>query len=107
MVWLLLAGAIVAEVVATINLRASDGFSRPLPSVVVLVGYAAAFTLLSLVLKRGMPIGIAYAVWSAVGVSLIALIGVVFLKEHLNWVQIAGLVTIVVGVAALELGGTH
>ena len=107
MVWVLLGVAILVEVAATISLRFSDGFTRPLPSAVVVVGYLSAFYLLSQVLKRGMPVGIAYAVWSALGVALIALVGALFLGEGLTWVQVAGLALVIAGVAALEFGGAH
>ncbi|WP_214405217.1 DMT family transporter [Pseudonocardia lacus] len=107
MVWVLLAGAIAAEVTATISLRLSEGFSRPLPSVIVVVGYVTAFWLLSLVLQRGMAIGVAYAVWAAAGVALVALVGALFLGETLTPVQIGGLVAVIGGVVALELGAAH
>jgi small multidrug resistance pump len=73
MTYLYLAFAIVAEVVATTFLKLSDGFSRPLPSAVTVVGYALAFYFLSLTL-RSLPTGLVYAVWSGVGVVLIATI---------------------------------
>jgi small multidrug resistance pump len=107
MVWVILLGAILSEVTATIALRLSDGFSKLVPSVVVAVGYLTAFTLLSQALKRGMPVGIAYGIWAAAGVALVAVIGVLFLRETLTWVQVAGLVLVIAGVAALELGAAH
>jgi small multidrug resistance pump len=107
MTWLLLAGAIAAEVTATISLRFSEGFSKPLPSVLVVVGYGVAFWLLSVILQRGMAIGVVYAVWAAAGVALVALIGVAFLGETLTPVQIGGLLAVIGGVAALELGAAH
>jgi small multidrug resistance pump len=107
MAWLLLTAAIVAEVTGTVALRLSDGFSRLVPSVVVAVGYVTAFVLLSLVLQRGMPIGVAYGVWAAAGVALIAIIGAVFLGDHLTWLQGAGIVLVACGVLALEFGGAH
>jgi small multidrug resistance pump len=107
MVWLLLAGAIVSEVIGTISLRLSEGFSKPIPSVVVVVGYVVSFVLLAQVLQRGMAVGVAYAVWSAVGVTLVALFGAAFLGESLTPVQIAGMVAVIGGVVALELGAAH
>lgn len=107
MVLLLLAMAIVAEVAGTIGLRLSDGFSKLVPSVVVVVGYLTAIVLLSEVLRRGMAVGVAYAIWAAVGVALVALIGAAFLDEPLTWVQVAGLVAVIGGVVALEAGGAH
>ena len=104
MVWVLLAGAILSEVAGTIALRLSNGFSRWVPSVVVVVGYLLSFVLLAQVLKRGMPVGVAYGIWAAVGVSLVALIGAAFLGESLTWIQVGGLVLVIVGVAAVESG---
>ena len=107
MVWILLGAAILSEVTATIALRISDGFSKLVPSVIVVVGYLVAFGLLSQVLKRGMPVGVAYGVWSAIGVALVALIGAAFLGDSLTWIQVGGLALVIAGVAALELGARH
>lgn len=107
MTYVLLIGAILSEVTATVSLRLSEGFSKILPSIVVVVGYLSAFTLLSLVLKRGMSIGIAYGIWAATGVALVALIGAAFLGDGLTGVQIGGLVLVAAGVVALEAGGAH
>jgi small multidrug resistance pump len=106
MVWLMLAGAILSEVTATIMLKLSDGLSRWLPSTVVLLGYVVSFVLLAQVLKRGLAVGVAYAIWAAVGVSLVALFGVVFLGESLTWVQVLGLALVIAGVVAVESGTT-
>ncbi|MGO4299288.1 DMT family transporter [Leifsonia sp. RAF41] len=73
----------------------------------LVVGYVASFFALSLALGRGVPLGIAYAIWSAVGVAAIAIISWVFFKESLTWVQIAGLVLVIGGVGLLELGACH
>ena len=102
--WLWLAVAIVAEVSGTVALRFSDGFSRLWPSVIVVIGYGVAFYSLSRALSAGISIGVAYGIWSAAGVSIIAIIGALFLSEPLSWVQIAGIVLVVAGVLALELG---
>ncbi|MER5772066.1 multidrug efflux SMR transporter [Streptomyces sp. NPDC001985] len=107
MTWLILMGAIAAEVTATVSLRMSDGFSKLVPTVLVVAGYVTAFTLLAVVLKRGMAMGTAYGIWAAAGVALVALIGAVFLGESLTWVQIGGLALVVGGVVALEAGGAH
>ncbi len=104
MTYLLLAGAILLEVMGTISLRLSDGLSRPVPTVLVAVGYLSAFVLLAQVLARGLPVGVAYAIWAGAGVALVALIGAAFLGEGLTWVQAGGLVLVIAGVAALELG---
>ncbi len=104
MTYLLLAGAILLEVMGTIALRLSDGLSRAVPTVLVAVGYVSAFALLAQVLARGLPVGVAYAIWAGAGVALVALIGAAFLGETLGWVQVAGLALVIAGVAALELG---
>jgi small multidrug resistance pump len=102
--YLLLAGAIVSEVSATISLRLSQGFSKLVPSIVVCIGYPVAFAFLAFVLKRGLPVAVAYAVWSAVGVTAVAIISVLWLGDHLSKLQIGGLAFIVIGVVALEAG---
>lgn len=107
MPWLWLAGAIIAEVIATTSLKLSEGFSRPLPSVVVVVGYVGAFLMLSQSLTRGMNLGVAYGVWAAVGIALVAVIGTLLFGESLTWVQVGGIALIIAGVMALELGGRH
>ncbi len=87
--WLHLAIAIVAEVIATSALKAAAGFTRPLPSLVVVAGYGLAFYFLSLTL-RVIPMGVAYAVWSAVGIALVSL-GKDWLargKRFFRWVRI-------------------
>ncbi len=99
---LYLAGAIVAEVVATSALKASDGFTRTGPSLVVMIGYGVAFYLLSLTLKT-VPVGLAYAVWSGVGVVLIALIGWLVLKQPLDAAAMIGIALIVAGVLVIQL----
>jgi small multidrug resistance pump len=102
----MLSGAIVAEVFATVALKVSDGFSRWVPSGIVVVGYLLSFYLLARILARGMNLGVVYAVWSAAGVALIVLVDVLFFDERLSAVQVGGLFLVVLGVAALELGGT-
>jgi small multidrug resistance pump len=107
MPWLLLAGAILSEVVATTFLKLSEGFTRLVPSIVVVLGYGVAFTLLSQALARGMGIGVAYGVWAAAGVALVAVVGAVFLGESLTWIQVGGIALVIAGVLALELGARH
>lgn len=100
--YFLLGIAIVAEVIATSALKASEGFSRLGPSLLVVAGYGVAFYCLSLVMKT-IPIGIAYAIWSGVGVSLIALIGWLVLKQPLDLAAVIGIALIVSGVVVLQL----
>ncbi|MCC3314429.1 DMT family transporter [Nocardia africana] len=107
MMFLFLGLAIVTEVSATVSLKLSEGFTKLVPSIVVVVGYLAAFVFLSQALKRGMSVGVAYGVWSAIGVALVATIGVLFLDEPLSVVQIGGVALLIAGVLALELGGAH
>jgi small multidrug resistance pump len=107
MPWLFLAGAIVVEVAATTALKLSEGFTRLIPSIVVVVGYISAFGLLSQALVRGMQIGVAYGVWSAVGVALVATVGTLFLGESMTWTQVGGIALVIAGVLALELGAQH
>ena len=99
---LYLAGAIAAEVVATSALKASEGFTRTGPSLVVAIGYGIAFYLLSLTLKT-IPVGLAYAIWSGVGVVLIALIGWLVLKQPLDAAGMVGIGLIVAGVLVIQL----
>ncbi|MBP2367511.1 DMT family transporter [Pseudonocardia parietis] len=107
MAYLLLAGAIVLEVMATINLRLSEGFTRLVPSVLVVIGYLGAFGLLSQVLAAGVPVGVAYGIWAAAGVALVAIIGAVLLGDTLTPVQFGGIALVVAGVLTLELGAAH
>lgn len=107
MLYVYLAAAIIGEIAATVSLKLSEGFSKLWPSLVVVVGYAIAFTALSRALKLGMPVGVAYAVWSAIGVAAVALIGWKFLGETLNPTMVIGLALIIGGVVTLELGRTH
>jgi small multidrug resistance pump len=99
--YLYLAIAIVAEVIGTSALKAAEGFTRPLPSLVVVVGYGAAFYFLSLALKT-IPVGIAYAIWSGVGVALITLIGWVVFRQRLDAAALAGVTLIVAGVVVIQ-----
>ena len=94
--------AIIAEVIATSALKVSDGFTRLLPSIVVVAGYGSAFYFLSLVLKS-MPIGVAYAIWSGVGVALITIIGAVFFKQTLDAPAIGGITLIICGVVMINV----
>lgn len=104
--WTYLILAILAEVIGSTGLKASQGFSKLLPSSVVVVGYASAFYFLSLALKT-VPLNIAYAVWSGLGTALIALLGVVFLRESINFPMALGIVLIVAGVALLQVFGVR
>ncbi|WP_119459872.1 SMR family transporter [Rhodospirillaceae bacterium SYSU D60014] len=107
MAYLFLFGAILSEVVGAIATRFSAGFTRPVPTVIAVVGVVGAYYLLSLVLARGIGIGVAYGIWAALGVALVAVIGAVFLGDKLSGIQVAGVVLVIAGVLSLELGGEH
>jgi small multidrug resistance pump len=100
--WVFLSIAIVSEAVATSALKASEGFTRLWPSVIVTVGYVSAFYFLSLTLKT-IPIGVAYAIWSGVGVALIALIAWLFFGQALDTPALIGLALIIAGVVVLNV----
>lgn len=100
--WLLLLLAIVCEVIATSSLRATNGFTRLVPVVVVIVGYICSFYLVSLTLKA-IPVGVAYAVWSGVGTILIVLIAWLFMGQKLSLPALGGILLIVAGVVILNL----
>jgi small multidrug resistance pump len=104
--WLILIAAIVAEVIGTTSLKLSEGFTRWLPSLIVVLGYVLAFYLLALALKR-IEVSVAYAIWSGLGTALIAIIGILFFKETLNAMKVFSLLLIIAGVVGLQLGGSH
>jgi small multidrug resistance pump len=100
----LLAGAIAAEVAGTTALKYSEGFTRLWPSLVTLLGYLLAFSLLAQTLKT-LSIGTAYAIWSGTGTAAIAVIGMLFLGESLGLAKVFGIVLVIAGVILLNLGG--
>lgn len=100
--WIYLALAISAEIIATSALKLSDGFSRLWPSSFAAAGYAIAFYFLALTL-RTIPVGIAYAIWSGVGIVAIAIIGTVWFHQHLNIASMIGIGLIVAGVIILQV----
>ncbi|MGW1230575.1 DMT family transporter [Streptomyces sp. NPDC001478] len=102
--FVMVAGAIVSEVIATLSLRASHGLSRPWPTVVVVLGYAAAFVLLAQALKS-LDVGPVYAVWSGLGTVGALVGGVLLFDEQLRTATVAGAGLIVLGVAVMYLGG--
>lgn len=100
--WVYLSIAIVAEVVGTLFLKSSDGFSKVIPSVIVVLSYVLAFYLLSISLKS-ISVGIAYAVWAGAGVALIALAGFIFFGQKLDMAAIFGMILIVSGVVVINV----
>ncbi|PPL19927.1 DMT family transporter [Microterricola pindariensis] len=103
MAWLFLVIAILTEVAATLSLKlASEGRKRWF--IPVVVGYATAFSMLALALGEGMPIGVAYGIWTACGVALTAVLGRLLFKDPLSWVMALGVALIAGGVILIEFG---
>jgi len=100
--WLFLFAAIISEVTATSSLKASAGFTKVIPSVIVVVGYGLSFYFLSLVLKA-IPIGIAYAAWAGLGIVLLALVGWVFFGQSLDTPALIGIALILAGVIIMNV----
>ena len=98
--WLILFIAILSETIATTALKASEGFTVLLPSILVVIGYCLSFYFLSLTL-RTIPVGIAYAVWSGVGVALVTLFGVLVYNQKLDFSALVGISLIMLGVVVL------
>ncbi len=100
--WIYLTLAIFSEVMATASLKSTEGFTKLWPSVLVLVGYSAAFYFLSMTLDS-IPIGVAYAIWSGVGVAAITLVSIFFLDQKIDTAGFIGIGLIVAGVIVLRL----
>ena len=100
--WVILIVAIFGEVVATTSLKLSEGFTKLVPSVVVVIGYGIAFYCLSLTLKS-IPLGIAYAVWSGLGIVTVSILGWLLFGQKLDFWAILGMLLIVSGVVVLNL----
>ncbi len=104
MQWFYLSVAIVCEVIATSALKASDGFTRLAPSVLVVAGYVVSFYCLSLTL-RSIPVGVVYAIWSGVGIVLISTVGWLLFDQVLRPMALLGMAFITVGVVILNVSG--
>ena len=102
MPYLVLMFAVLAETIGTTALQASQQFSRPLPSIIVVVAYGAAFYLLAIALKT-FPVGIAYAMWSGMGIVFIAIIGLAVFGQRLDWPAILGIGLIMAGILVINL----
>lgn len=100
--WLFLLAAIVAEVIATSALKASEGFTKAGPSAIVVVGYGAAFYCLSLTL-RTIPVGVAYAVWSGLGIVLITVFAWIYFGQKLDTPALLGIALILAGVIIMNV----
>ena len=102
----MLAGAIILEVTGTLSLRASEGFTRWGWAIPVVLGYLTSFVLLAFVLKRGLPVGIAYGIWAGVGVAATAVLARFLFGDPFTWLMAGGIVLIAGGVLLLEPGHT-
>ena len=100
--YLLLLGAIICEVIATSSLKLSNGFTNLVFSIITKIGYSASFYILSLALKT-IPVGIAYAIWSGIGIIIISLIAWIFLKQSLDLAALIGMGFIIFGVVIINL----
>ena len=100
--WILLIVAIVLEVAGTTNMKLSEGFSKPVPSVLVLFFYALSIIALTFAVNR-LEVSVAYAVWSGMGTALVAVIGLWFFQESLTSIKVVALGLIIVGVVMLHL----
>ena len=100
--WVLLAVAIVLEVAGTTNMKLSEGFTRPLPSVLIFVFYGLSFTAVTFALKK-LDLSVTYAIWAGAGTALIAAIGVIWFKEPINALKVGSVVLIVIGIVGLNM----
>lgn len=100
--YLYLAIAITAEVIATTSMKALDGFSRPLPLLLVVAGYSLSFWMLSLVVKT-IPVGIAYAIWAGLGIVLVSVAAALIYQQKLDLPAVLGMALIVAGVVVIQL----
>ena len=103
--WAWMLGAIAAEIAATSALKASEGFSRFVPSVIVVLGYGLSFWWFSLGLKAGVPVGISYAVWAAIGTIGVMIVGRFYYGESTTLLQWAGAGVVIAGVVMMNVGG--
>jgi len=94
--------AIISEVIGTTSLKFSEGFTKVVPSVIVVLGYGLSFYLLSISLKE-IPLGIAYALWSGIGIVLAMIAGILIWREPLDWARVIGTILIVGGIVIMNL----
>ncbi len=109
MVYLYLAIAIIVEVIAASALKASEGFTRPVPTAIVIVGYLTAFYLLTVIVKT-LPVGITYAIWAGMGIVLVAIVSAVMYKQIPDLSAIMGMGLIIAGVIIINVfskSGAH
>jgi small multidrug resistance pump len=106
MAWVWLTAAIATEIAGTVALKYTDGFTRPVPSTIVVIGYGLSFVLLSLTLRE-LSLSVTYAVWAGAGTAAIAVIGMAALGEAVSPLKIAAIALIVAGVVGLNVAGGH
>jgi small multidrug resistance pump len=102
--WFFLAGVIALEVAGTTSMKLSQGFTKPVPSVLLVMCYAASFGALSLALKK-IEVSVAYAVWAGIGTTLIAAVGMVYFRETVSALKLVSIGFIIMGVVGLHLSG--
>ena len=100
--WIFLGLAIISEVIATTSLKSTEGFTKLVPSIIVVIGYTAAFYFVSLTLDT-LPVGIVYAIWSGVGIALVAIISVIVLDQKLDAGAVVGMGLIIAGVVVMRV----
>lgn len=100
--WIFLGLAIISEVIATTSLKSTEGFTKLVPSIIVVVGYTAAFYFVSLTLDT-LPVGIVYAIWSGVGIALVAILSVIVLDQKLDAGAVIGMGLIIAGVLVMRV----
>ena len=105
--YLLLALAIVCEVIGTLALKMSEGFTKIVPTIFVVLGYLGAFISLGLGLSKGLSMGVAYGIWAGAGTALVAIAGIVLFKEQINVWGFVGIGFIIAGVVLLEMNSSH
>lgn len=106
MTWLFLIIAILFEVAGTTFMKLSNGFTKPVPSLLVLFFYGVSFFVMSLALKK-LEMSVAYAIWSGLGTALVALIGIVYFRENANLMKVVAIALIIAGVMGLNISGTR
>lgn len=102
MSWLFMVGAIFFEVVGTVSLKLSQGFTQYLYVGITIAGYVTSFALLGMALK-GLPVSVVYAIWSGAGTALVAIIGMVILGEEANLMKVASIGLVILGVVGISL----
>ena len=104
--WIYLILAIVFEVIGTTFMKLSDGFTKTIPTIVMIIFYLLSLAALTMTLKK-FEVGSAYAIWSGLGTALITIVGIVIFKESISLVKILSIILIIIGVAGLHLTGEH